>query len=154
MFFTCARPGRSKSATDPVADPLVQAWARGLPGGSNTVLVSLLGRKHGPDGVSEFSFYSFHGAMDHPLERRGRPSFQEWLREHTDRDIQVIEHPTYDFRPIPAETLSAVGADVIEQLSAGRTVVLIDSGGETRTKVVCKYLGFTEDTIVRSRTKT
>jgi hypothetical protein len=108
--------------------------------------VSLLGRKQGPEGQSEYSFYSFCGLGDTPEERHGRLSFQEWLdRYHKDRPILVIEHPTYDFRPVPPETLAAVASDIFKLLGAGRTVVLIDSGGETRTKTVCKYMGFVED---------
>ena len=146
QFFTCARPGRSKGANGRVPDDLVHRWVEGLPGSENTVIVSLLGRKHGPEGLSELSFYSFYGGFDQPSERRSRVSLQEWPnRWHKDRRIQVLEHPTYDFRPISEETLAAVASDISELLSAGRTVVLIDSGGETRTKVVCKHIGFVED---------
>lgn len=148
-FFTCARPGRSgrdESRFDRVADDVVHLWVRGLPDGEEAVIVSLLGRKNGPDGMSEFSFYSFHGGWDLPVERRGRPSFEEWLqRWHKNRRIKVLEHPTYDFRRIPQETLRAVASDVLRELSAGRTVVLIDSGGEQRTGQVCRYMGFIED---------
>ena len=145
-LYTCARPGRSKGADRDVPEELVHRWVRGLPGGANIAIVSLLGRKHGPEGQSEFSFYSFCGLWDTPAERHGLLSFQEWLhRSHEDRSIQVIEHPTYDFRPVPPETLAAVASDISELLGAGRTVVLIDSGGETRTKTVCKYMGFVED---------
>jgi hypothetical protein len=146
QFFTCARPGRSKGASGRVPDDLVHRWVQGLPGTDNTAIVSLLGRKHGPEGLSEFSFYSFCGDFDLPSERRGRVSWQEWLnRWHKNRCIQVLEYPTYDFRPIPQETLAAVASDISELLSTGRTVVLVDSGGETRTKVVCKHMGFIED---------
>ena len=60
-FFTCARPGRSgdhasKGCTVP--DDLVHRWVIGLCGKDWTI-VSLLGRKIGPGGVSEFEFYSF-----------------------------------------------------------------------------------------------
>lgn len=146
QLFTCARPGRSKGPDTTVPDDLVHRWVRGLPGTTNTIVVSLLGRKHGPDGLSEFYFYSFCGGFDLPSERRGRLSFQEWLnRWHKDRCIQVLDHPTYDFNPIPEATLLAVTSDITNLLSAGRTVVLMDSGGDTRTKQVCKYLGFIED---------
>lgn len=146
QFFTCARPGRSKSSDRPVPDDLVHRWVQGLPGGGNTTLVSLLGRKHGPEGVSEFSFYSFYGGCDQPSERGRRPSFQQWLdRYYAARSIQLIEHPTYDFRRIPPETLDAVASDIAKLLSAGRTVILVDSGGETRAKTVCKYIGLIED---------
>jgi hypothetical protein len=147
QFFTCARPGRSKGARDHVPDDLVHQWVRGLPGDTHTVILSLLGRKHGQDGGSEFSFYSFCGPLDLSEERRRRPSFQEWLdRWHRKRCIQVLEHPTYDFRPVPTETLDTVASVIRSLLSEGRTVVVMDSGGETRTRQVCQHMGFVEDT--------
>jgi hypothetical protein len=146
-FFTCARPGRSKGKSGLVPDYIVDAWVRALPGDNSTVIVSLLGRKHGPKGDSEFSFYPFHGGWDRPAERHGRPSFQEWLEHrHTERSIQILEHPIYDFCRIPPKTLDAVASKISPLLSAGRTVVLMDSGGETRTRQVCKHMGFIEDT--------
>jgi hypothetical protein len=115
----------------------------GLPG-PKTAIVSLLGRK--PDGLSEFSFYSFYGGFDLPSDNPGRPSFLEWLaRWHGDLSILVREHPTVDFQPIPADTLAAVAAAIDELLVAGRTVVLLDSGGQTRMKVVCNHIRATED---------
>jgi hypothetical protein len=150
QFFTCARPGRSgksESRHAHVPDSLVHEWVRGLPGRTDIVIISLLGRKDGPDGVSEFSFYSFHGQWDSPAERVGRLSFQDWLnRYHKDRFIQVLEYPTYDFRRIERQTLDAVASDISDLLLAGRTVVLIDSGGQTRTGQICKHIRFVEDT--------
>jgi hypothetical protein len=143
-FFTCARPGRSKGNQGAVPDPLVDKWVHGLPGGTATSVVSLLGRK--PDGVSEFSFYSFCGGFEDSAERAGRPSFQHWLEQrHPERGLQVIEHPTIDFKPVTHQILMAVARDIDGLLSAGRTVVLMDSGGETRTKQVCKHAGLVED---------
>ena len=52
---TCARPGRSKGKDRTIENKTVDEWVRGLPGGSNTVIVSLLGRKNGPGEKSEFS---------------------------------------------------------------------------------------------------
>ncbi len=142
-FFTCARPGRSKAKDQPVEDKIVHQWVNNLPG-PNTSIVSLLGRK--PDGTSEFSFYSFYGGCDDPTEAHGRLSFRAWLdRWHGDRAIEVIEHPTKDYIKIPPETLATVAADIERLLSAGRTVVLVDSGGEIRSRQVCKHMGFTED---------
>ena len=144
-FFTCARPGRSKGADQPVSDQLIDQWVHGLPG-TKTAIVSLLGRKNGPEGLSEFSFYPFFGGFDTPAERRRRPSFQEWLAlRYGDRDVSVREHPTYDFCVIPTATVEAVLADILELGSAGYTVVVVDSGGQTRTSTVCKRIGATED---------
>jgi hypothetical protein len=143
-FFTCARPGRSKGNQGAVPDPIVGKWVRGLPGGMATSVVSLLGRK--PDGLSEFSFYSFCGNFEGSAERGNRPSFQYWLdHQYSERGLQVIEHPTVDFKPVAHDTLVAVARDIDRLLSAGRTVVLVDSGGETRTRQVCKHVDFVED---------
>jgi hypothetical protein len=143
-FFTCARPGRSKGASGRVPDALVDKWVRGLPNQTKTIIISLLGYK--PDGKSEFSFYSFHGGWDLPASH-GLLSFQEWFdRSHKERSIQVIEHPTHDFRPIPQGTLQAIESDISRLLSEGRTIVVMDSGGETRTTQVCKHMRFIEDT--------
>ncbi len=153
QFFTCARPGRyraSKGSLDPVPDEVVDEWVQGLPGTAEIAIVSLLGRK--PDGRSEFSFYSFHGGWDAPEERRGRLSFQEWLnRRHNERSIQVLEHPTCDYGRVPQKTLDAVSSEISCLLSKSRTVVLMDSGGESRTYQVCKHMGFAEDHVSRGR---
>jgi hypothetical protein len=145
-FFTCARPGRrgySVSRHGTVSDDLVRRWVLGLPG-PRTSIVSLLGCKL--DGLSEFSFYSFYGGFDLPAEHPGRLSFQEWLtRWHRDQSIVVREHPTCDFKPIRPETLDAVASDIRRLQSAGRTVILIDSGGQTRTGVVCNHMRAAED---------
>ena len=143
-FFTCARPGRSKSSTESVPDSVVDNWVKRLPGGARTTVVSLLGRK--PNGLSEFSFYSFSSATETPDERGKRPLFQEWLaRRHAMRKIAVVEYPTTDFKPLAPELLEAVSKQIDLLLSSGRTVVLVDSGGETRTSQVCKHAGFVED---------
>jgi hypothetical protein len=143
-FYTCARPGRSLSKTDPVPDQIVHKWVRGLPG-PNTTILSLLGHK--PDGTSEFTFYTFHSQLDTPGETRRGKSFQEWLdHHHADRGINVVEYPTTDYQGVPQTTLTAIAADVNRLLTDGRTVVLVDSGGQQRTGTVCKYLGLIEDT--------
>ena len=145
-LFTCARPGRTGTPASrhaPVSDDMVHRWVLGLPG-PKTALVSLLGRK--PDGLSEFSFYSFYGGFDVASDHPGRLSFQEWLdRWHADRSIVLREHPTCDFKPITPETLGAIAADIDTLLSAGRTVVVVDSGGQTRTGIVCRHIGAIED---------
>jgi len=145
-FFTCARPGRthdSGSKNARVPDDLVHRWILGLPGPSTSIL-SLLGRK--PNGLSEFSFYSFYGGFDLPSDNPGRFSFQEWLtRWHQDLSIVLCEHPTCDFQPVQPATLDAIESDVRRLLSAGRRLVLVDSGGQTRTGVVCNQMRAIED---------
>ena len=145
-FFTCARPGRTGHAASkntPVPDSEVHRWVLGLPG-PNTAIVSLLGRK--PDGKSEFSFYSFYGGFDRRSDRASALSFQEWLTYwHGDRHIVVHEHPTCDFNPIPLEVLDTIASEIANLLSAERTVILIDSGGQTRTAIVCHHMHAVED---------
>jgi hypothetical protein len=122
----------------------VDKWVNRLPGGATTTIVSLLGRK--PNGISEFSFYSFSSAIETPDERGKRPVFQEWLaRRHGERGIEVVEHPTTDFKPLAPELLKAVSNQIDLLLNSDRTVVLVDSGGETRTRQVCRHAGFVED---------
>lgn len=145
-FFTCARPGRSgkpASKTAPVSDDIVHRWVLGLPG-PRTAIVSLLGRK--PDGTSEFSFYSFHGGFDLPSDRPGSLSFQEWLEKwHGSLRIILREHPTCDFKTVPPKTLEAVSSQIRELGSAGMVVIVVDSGGVTRTGQVCRYMAVVED---------
>ena len=139
-FYTCARPGRSGSPKRCVSDQIVSAWVEGLPG-PDTAIVSLLGRKQGSEGSSEFSYYSFGGGVDTSSERRSKPTFAEWLdTHHAERRILVREHPTYDYRPIPHERLAAIEAEVRHLTSIGRTVVVVDSGGESRTGKVCRHM--------------
>ena len=139
-FYTCARPGRSGGPKGAVPDQIVSAWVSGLPG-PDTAIVSLLGRKQGRNGSSEFCYYSFSGGFDGSLERGSKPTFAEWLdTHHAERRILVREHPTYDYRPIPHERLAAIEAEVRHLTSLGRTVVIVDSGGETRTGKVCRHM--------------
>jgi hypothetical protein len=124
----------SKSKAGKVPDTIVDLWVRNLPG-PKTAIVSLLGAK--PDGTSEFSFYSFCG----------RESFQDWLdKRHGSLSITVREHPTTDYASIPSAELDAIANDVSRLLAEGYTVVLVDSGGETRTSQVCRHMEFVEDT--------
>lgn len=123
-------------------DKITHDWVRNLPGPS-TVIVSLLGRK--PDGTSEFSFYPFYGGFDGADEQRGRVSFQEWLDEHyPDLQIEIRQHPTEDYRRIPDSALGAIAKEITELLAARKTVVLVDSGGQTRTAAVCRYMRLSE----------
>lgn len=134
-FYTCARPGRSKGSRGKVPDKLLHDWVNGLPTNNNVIVVSLLGQK--PDGTSELSFYSFHD--------KGQ-SFQQWLDQyHEEKAIQILEHPTCDFSPVPHEKLATAASDISKYLLEGRTVVLMDSGGQQRTGQVCKYMGAVED---------
>lgn len=145
-FYTCARPGRSKGRTGQVDDALVSEWALNLPGAPSTTIISLLGRKPLPREQSEFSFYSFCGEWDTSTERHGKPTHEQWLtRHHPTLKLEILEHPTRDFAPIPTERLAAIAEDVTRLLKVGRTVVLMDSGGVQRSGQVCNHLGFVED---------
>ena len=132
----------------PVPDSLVSTWVSNLPE-PRTAIISLLGRKPGSNpgqpGLSEFSFYTFCGGFDSSEEREDRPTFQDWLdARHADLQIRVLEHPTNDYERVPTETLVAVATDFYDLASAGRTVVIMDSGGVTRTGQVCKHLSATQ----------
>lgn len=143
-LFSCARPGRSHSQNDRVPDAVVDKWVKGLPGTGAAAIVSLLGEK--PDGMSEFAFYPFAGAKDIETQQRRGPSFQDWLANRdAKRDILVAEHPTTDLRPVEPTTVRSVGDDIERLLREGRTVIVVDSGGETRTGFVLRKLGFVED---------
>lgn len=143
-LFTCARPGRSKGKDGQVSEALVDKWIGGLPAGSPVVVLSLLGRK--PGGLSEYSFYSFSGGDETDQERGCRPAFQQWIdQRQNQRRIVVVEHPTTDFVRVEPRVLEAVVEDLEKWLAEGATVVLVDSGGDTRTKQVCKYAEFVED---------
>ena len=62
-LFTCARPGRSLGSKQTrINDKVVNSWIAGLPNSADEIMIiSLLGRK--PDGLSEFSYYSFRAAV-------------------------------------------------------------------------------------------
>jgi hypothetical protein len=100
--------------------------------------VSLLGRKPEKDGQSEFSYYSFRSVHE---DRPGSPTFQEWLdRETVPGKYVVIEHPTTDMRPISPDLMKEITASILANLRA-RTVVVVDSGGVSRTGAVIRHLG-------------
>jgi hypothetical protein len=141
QLFTCARPGRTlgrKKKT--IDDAAVIDWLNGLPAAETlTAIVSLLGRKPEPNGQSEFSYYSFRSRHE---DRPGSPTFQEWLdRATAPGRYVVIEHPTTDTRPIPLNLMNEITASILENLGAMRTVVVVDSGGVSRTGAVIRQLG-------------
>ena len=147
-FFTCGRPGREKGRTQSVCDELVHRWVIGLPG-PNTAIISLLGRKrptkNEPIGISEFSYYSFHGGCDTLSEREGCPSFQDWLNgHHKDRNTSVYEFPTIDSRGVPLELRDYVATEIRDLTSRGQTVVVVDSAGAERTRRICDHIGTKE----------
>jgi hypothetical protein len=141
-FFTCARPGRKQSSTEPIPDRVVRTWLDGvLRLGADPTVISMLGCKK--NGMSEYDFYSFHGGWDRPADRPGRPSFREWLGR-VSPDIVLHEHPTVDCEPVPADVLDAISTQMRTDLARGRTVVIVDSGGMTRTSIVGRHLGASE----------
>lgn len=126
---------------------VIDKWVKGLPGKGDIAIVSLLGHK--PDGTSEFKFYPFHGSRDEVPSRSTKLSFQEWINQRNyARSIRVIEHPTLDLDPVSEEVVAAVSADIRACLDQGLCVVLMDSGGVTRTGQVCSQLGYVEDSSV------
>src|SRR5262249_20006112 len=96
--------------------------------------------------TNEFSFYSFYGGFDCKSDHAGSLSFQEWLTYwHGDRHIFVRDNPTSDFKPILPKVLDAIASEITNLLPAERKVILIDSGGQTRTGIVCNHLRAVED---------
>jgi hypothetical protein len=92
------------------------------------------------------SFYAFYGGFDSPASNGGSLSFQEWLnRWHPDLSITLREHPTWDYKPVPEDTCKAVALDVKALAEAGRTVTLVDSGGQQRSGQLCTFMSAVED---------
>ena len=138
-FWTCARPGRSKGPHGSVSDEIVVKWISHLPPGVDTI-ISLLGTK--PNGMSEFSFYSFGSDRDD----NSRTTFQEFIERIPGfEDVTVLEFPTTDFQRIPPEQLTSIKAATDARLHSGSIIVLVDSGGEQRTRQVCNHLGLVEN---------
>lgn len=149
-LFTCARPGRSQydhRKSSKVPDEVVAAWLQGLPPPTNMlVIVSLLGRKPGLKGRSEFSFYSFRGGFDQPSERPSSSTFQEWLDITFGSGVyQLIEFPTVDLELLPLARLKEIGSAIAKLLHEGKHVVVFDSGGIGRTGALCKFMDFVSD---------
>ena len=147
-FYTCARPGRSmynyRKKDNSVSEPVIVKWIRNLPD-PNAAIISLLGRKPKSNNISEFSYYPFCGGLDTPAERKNKPSFQEWLDEHSPSiGIIVREYPTLDTCTVPLKQLVAIEAAVCEFIAQDRTVVVVDSGGVGRIDQVRKFIGATE----------
>ena len=93
--------------------------------------------------MSEYSFYTFSGGSDSSTDKHR--SFEAWLRDrHPEQEIELVERPTIDFQAVPKETIVKVLEDIRRLVAQGKTVVLVDSGGETRTGAVCRGIGATE----------
>lgn len=60
-------------------------------------------------------------------------------------NIRIIEHPTTDTKPVPNDVLESVCLEVATLVREGRTVVVMDSGGESRVGQICRYIGAIED---------
>ena len=80
------------------------------------------------------------------MERKDRITFRTWLESyHKNQGILLREHPTVDryvnnYLPIAPMQLARIAKEVLELLSEGWTVVVMDSGGVGRTKEVCDFL--------------
>ena len=147
-FYTCGRPGRSKGKDKRVCDKLASEWVLGIQRmlkTDNIMIVSLLGRKCTKTGKSEFWPYSFYGLGDCAKERKGKIPFQEWLNEqHGTMEIIVREYPTIDHNDSEPIPLADIEHDIREGIAEGRTVVVMDSAGVSRTGKVRKHMK-TED---------
>jgi len=140
QLFTCARPGRSIGATASVPDSVVRDWVASLPSAQDINIVSLLGVRK--NGESEFRYYTFRSETEQS-QRPKDPTFQDWLNVRFGAGTYtVVEYPTQDYMPIPIEMLEKIASTVREFLGRAETVVLVDSGGDTRVGRVCKHIGF------------
>jgi hypothetical protein len=135
--YTCGRPGRSLGSKGAVSDSTVMQWLRGLqtrlPPQRSLAILSLLGTK--PDGTDEHSFYSF----------RTSDGFVEWLGQYAPFDVTLEHFATVDFQAVPPSLADAVAMALERKLQDGRSVLILDSGGEQRTGAVCRMIGLTED---------
>jgi hypothetical protein len=108
-------------------------WLDELPKHRPLSIISLLGWKS--DGMDEHAFYSFRDAS----------GFRAWLESSSDAAIHLFSHPTTDFSLVTQETIKAIKIDLEQELSRGRTVIIVDSGGVQRTHQICRALELVED---------
>jgi hypothetical protein len=135
VLYTCARPGRSYGRSATVSPRQIYEWLSGLPG-PHTGLISLLGVK--PNGASEFSYYPFCSEFDRCRVAEGTPTFQRWLDlHHAELGVRVLERPTTDLQSVPMSVSEQVKRDVAALRREHRPIVLMDSGGESRTGQIC-----------------
>ena len=134
-IYTCARPGRGRFGPQAqVPDSEVIRWLSELPKHRPLSIISLLGHK--PDGMDEHAFYSFRDAS----------GFQKWLGRQLEGTVNLFSHPTTDFGRVDSVTVMAIRSNLDQELSLGRTVVIVDSGGVQRTGQICREFGLIEDT--------
>jgi hypothetical protein len=140
-LFTCGRPGRALFLTErrPIGEETIDLWIRGLPTFNPIHLVSLLGRKKGKNGHSEFEYYPFRSVH----ETGDKPTFQEWLNNRYGPRFVVHEFPTTDRAGVPEVTRASAAACIKELLAQGHVVLLIDSAGAERTARVREHIGLT-----------
>jgi len=140
-LFTAARPGRSLGRAIPkISDETVYAWARGLlPLSSQLHIISLLGTK--PNGLSEYSYYSFRGSRGSLEIDFKKPTFQEWLNDRFGLErFVVVDFPTIDTMPIEAAMITEICQCTTSLLMTSNDVLIVDSGGEGRTGKICSEL--------------
>lgn len=138
QLYTCGRPGRGSIGTRRirVTDEVIDSWVDGLPHSQRLHIVSLLGQK--PDGWSEFGYYPFKSEHEAGV----KPTFQEWLNHRYGSRFVVHEFPTKDRMGVPPERTKEVVMLVLDLLSEGCTVVIVDSAGAERTARICEAAGF------------
>ena len=69
-----------------------------------------------------------------------------------ERSADPLKSSAADGVRVPQVTRRAAACEISRLLSAGRTVMLMDSGGMERTRQVCEHMGFVENTgIVENR---
>lgn len=134
-LFTCARPGRSLGTKrSKIDDDIVKNWVSGLPLGRPLHLIMLLGSKPAPKNISEYSYYSFRGVHETKLLTKKSIDFQEWLGSVANEPHVVVHSfPTIDLQPISPIVAAEVVSVTLGLLKKTVNVVMVDSGGVTRT---------------------
>ena len=140
-LFTCARPGRSLGRSiKSIDDETVRQWVHGLPDCRPLNIISLLGRK--PNGMSEYSYYSFRGGHDLCAQRPDALTFQEWLNVNFSHSrFTVTDFPTTDVEPMDDKYVMQICDHIRGLLCKSVNVLVVDSGGVGRTGYVCAKLG-------------
>jgi len=134
-IFSCARPGRMLGSRASVPDRVVRRWRQGLPRAERFAIISLLGTK--PDGTDEYSFYSFPDA-------EGFECFLNGQSGSSSSRFEVFSFRTTDYGPVAPEIATAAKVLVQERLARGRTVLIMDSAGIQRSRILCRMLGLTQ----------
>jgi protein-tyrosine phosphatase len=100
--------------------------------------------------LSEYSYYSFRGGHELAEVRPKSPTFQQWLDENfATSGFVVADFPTIDLQPIEDGELTNICDQIHMLLRKPVNVLIVDSGGFTRTGAVCAALVAEDEDYVR-----